>query len=300
MTQWERVVDALGHEWRRLLGRGRNTARRVSAAASDPTGAARASAKTLASLGRLLAPADESPSALLRPRSLSLRFDTLHVSLERLKAAAKKAEGRLNDAFVAGVCGGLRIYHERHGTPVRELRMTMPINLRDAETEHVAGNQFAPARFTVPVGIVDPVERMRALQRLVAVQRAEPALPFMEEISSVFSRLPSAVSTWLMGSMLKGIDLVTSNVPGPQFEVFVSGARIEEIYGFGPLGGAAINVTLFSYNGEVWVAINTDRAAVPDPEVFRESLEAGFAEVIAVGGSAKRESAAPGVSGSSA
>ena len=139
------------------------------------------------------------------------------------------------------------------------------------------------------------------MQRLVAAQRAEPALPFMEEISSVFSRLPSAVSTWLMGSMLKGIDLVTSNVPGPQFEVFVSGARIEEIYGFGPLGGAAINVTLFSYNGEVWVAINTDRAAVPDPKVFRESLEAGFAEVIAVGGSAKRESvAAPGVSGSSA
>jgi hypothetical protein len=58
--------------------------------------------------------------------------------------------------------------------------------------------------------------------------------------------------------MLKGIDFVTSNVPGPRREVFSAGAKMDEVYGFGPLSGAAINVTLFSYAGTCFVAINSD------------------------------------------
>ena len=75
-------------------------------------------------------------------------------------------------------------------------------------------------------------------------------LPLLEEISGTLGRLPVALSTALFGSMLKGIDFVTSNVPGPRFEVYASGARIERIFGFGPLSGAGANITLFSYDGE--------------------------------------------------
>ena len=73
-----------------------------------------------------------------------------------LKAAAKAADGKLNDAFVAAVAGGLRRYHDEHGAPVDALRMTMPINVRTEATEDVAGNQFVPARFPVPMTIDDP------------------------------------------------------------------------------------------------------------------------------------------------
>jgi hypothetical protein len=75
---------------------------------------------------------------------------------------------------------------------------------------------------------------------------------------------------------------VTSNVPGPQFDTYASGGLIEEIYGFGPLSGAAANVTLFSYRGQCGIGLNTDQQAVPDPDVFRESIEAGLAQVLAV------------------
>ena len=283
MSQWDRFFDALGHEWRRFLGRGRRLGGIFGALAANPLDAARAAAAIAASTGRLTQPATESGSPILRPRSLSLRFETLELPLERMKRAAKRAGARLNDAFVAGVCGGLARYHEHRGSPVERLRMTMPINLRDAATENVAGNRFVPARFDVPLNVVDPIERMRVIQRLVSQQRSEPALPIVEEISGLFNRMPTAVSTWLLGSMLKGIDFVTSNVPGPQLDVYLSGAKIEEIYGFGPLSGAAINATLFSFNGVARIGINTDRAAVPDSAELRECLREGLEEVLAAG-----------------
>ena len=82
--------------------------------------------------------------------------------------------------------------------------------------------------------------------------------------------------------MLKAIDFVTSNVPGPPFAVYASGARVERMFGFGPLSGAAANITLFSYDGQLQLAINTDPAAVPDPEQFVACLAEGVDEVRAV------------------
>jgi WS/DGAT/MGAT family acyltransferase len=236
--------------------------------------------QTGTSMGRLLRPVTRPLSPLLAARSLSLRFDVVRVPMEPMRLAARSAGGTLNDAFVAAVMGGLRLYHEAHARPVRELRMTIPINLRDERSVHVAGNQFAPARLTVPVGIVDPHERMRAVAGLVRGQRGEAALPLLEEVSGLFNRLPSSIATAMFGAMLKGIDFVTSNVPGPPFETYVSGARVDEIYGFGPLGGAAVNVTLFSYNGELGFAINSDRSAVADPLLLRACIEAGVREVL--------------------
>jgi WS/DGAT/MGAT family acyltransferase len=217
MTQSERFADALGHEWRRQLGR---VQRSVRAARSnlfglmrDPGALLRESAESAASVGRMLRPVSEPLSPIMRGRSLSVRLDTLELSTEKLRAAAKLVDGKLNDAFVAGVAGGLRMYHEAHGAPVESLRMTMPINVREGENARLAGNQFAPARFPVPVGIVDPLERMAAIRVLVAEQRAEPALGMMADVSGVLNRLPTSVTTSLFGSMLKGVDFVTSNVP---------------------------------------------------------------------------------------
>jgi hypothetical protein len=235
------------------------------------------------SVGRLLRPISEPMSPVLRSRGLTVHFDTRSVPVAALKRSGKVAGGTLNDAFVAGICAAMRRYHEHHGQPVGELRMTMPINIRErGETGRRAGNQFVPARFPVPVGVVDPIERMRAIRRCVLVALREPALPFSENISTVLERLPRRVAVPLMGSMLKAIDFVTSNVPGPAFAVYASGARVERMIGFGPLSGAAVNVTAFSYDGTLQLGINMDAAAVPDPDVFLACVDDGLAEVLAV------------------
>jgi diacylglycerol O-acyltransferase / wax synthase len=248
----------------------------------DPLGTARDAGRLAGSLGRLLRPVSEPLSPLMRGRSLAVRFDALALPLEDLKRAAKAVGGTLNDAFVGAVTGGLRRYHERHGQPAAELRMTMPINLREGEAGARAGNQFAPARFPVPVGLADPAARMRRIHELVSGQRGEPALALSEDVSALLGRLPRSLVASLFGSMLKAIDFVTSNVPGPPFPVWASGARVEKMFGFGPLSGAAASVVLFSYDGQLHFAINTDPAAVPDPEVFALCLSEGVAEVLSV------------------
>jgi WS/DGAT/MGAT family acyltransferase len=221
-------------------------------------------------------------SPLMRGRSLALHYDAFALPLDGLKQASKTVGGTLNDAFVAAVTGGLRRYHEHHGKPVAELRMTMPINLREGERGDRAGNQFAPARFAVPVSIADPVERMGRIRSGVAEQRAEPSLSIFEDVAGVLGRLPRALAVRLFGSMLKSIDFVTSNVPGPPFTVYSGGARVERMFGFGPLSGAAANVTLFSYDGQVQIAINSDATAIPDGDFFTECMVKGTDEVLSV------------------
>jgi WS/DGAT/MGAT family acyltransferase len=248
----------------------------------DPLGAARDAGSTALSVARMLRPVTEPLSHVMRERSLGVHFDAFALPLEELKRAGKAVGGTLNDSFVGAVTGGLRIYHEHHGRPAAELRMTMPINVREGDAGKKAGNQFAPARFAVPIAIPDPGARMRRLRELVAAERREPALGFLDDVAAVLSRLPRSVSVGLFGSMLKSIDFVTSNVPGPPFPVWSSGARVESMFGFGPLSGAAVNVTLFSYDGQVHFAVATDPAAVRDPDFFLECLRLGVEEVLSL------------------
>jgi hypothetical protein len=95
--------------------------------------------------------------------------------------------------------------------------------------------------------------------------------------------LGEAGATRLTGTMMKALDLVTSNVPGPPYSVYMSGARIEHMFPFGPPAGAAVNITLFSYDGVAHIGINADRAAIGDCERLRYHLEQGFAETLSVG-----------------
>jgi WS/DGAT/MGAT family acyltransferase len=284
LNRFQRIADALDHERRRQLGIAKRSAatfaRALTSVASDAPGTARRAADTASSVGRLLAPATEPLSDVMTARSLSVRFDALRFPLADLKLAAKAAGGKLNDAFVAGVAGGLRRYHLQHASSVSALRMTMPINIRSDATADLAGNQFAPARFGVPIDIDDPVERMRAIRELVTQARGEPALSLAEPLAAVLYRLPATLSTGVFGSMLRGVDFVTSNVPGVPVPVFLAGARMEAQFPFGPMSGAATNITLLSYLDEVQVGVNSDPAAIPDGDVFIECLEQGFAEVL--------------------
>ncbi len=287
MNQIERMRDAIDHERRRQMGIARRSAASITtaaaAAATDVAGTARQMSATLASIGRMLAPATTPLSPIMTGRSLSVHFDTITVPLSELKAAARRAEGKLNDAFVAGITGGLRRYHQRHGADVDALRMSMPINIRNDDTADLAGNQFAPARFAIPTAIDDPIERMRATRELVTQQRGEPALSLAAPLAGILYRLPASVTTGVFGSMLRGIDFVTSNVPGVPIPVFFGGARMEAQFAFGPMSGAATNITLLSYLDEVQIAVNTDPAAIPDADVFVACLNEGIDEIRKVG-----------------
>jgi WS/DGAT/MGAT family acyltransferase len=288
MSQTQRVMDAYDHERRRILGIAKRlpgaAAAAAAAAAGDPMGSARRFTETLASVGRLVAPAVEPLSPAMTGRSLSVHFDTLTLPLADAKAAAKAAGGRLNDAFLAATAAGLRRYHEELGQPTEAVRLSMPINIREGDDADATGNHFAPARFPLPVQLADPRQAMAAIRDLVAQQRAEPALALVDPMSVVLNRLPTSVTTTLFGAALRGVDVVASNVPGAPIELFTAGSRIESMFALGPMAGAAVNVTLLSYLDQIHVGINLDPAAVPEPERFLACYRAGWDEVLAAAG----------------
>ena len=284
-TSRELVEDAIALRF----DKGRRRARRLFSGAAEllgdfvtkPTETVEQARDLVGSIGRLLEPVNEPMSTVMRERGMALSLDGFTVPLEDLKKAGKAAGGSVNDVFVTAVAGGLRRYHEHFGKPVDELQMMMPINLRgDDEKGKQAGNQFAPSRFVVPVGLEDPQERLDAIQERVRIQRAESALPYVEDIMGVMNQLPAPLMDRLMEGMVTSMDFVTSNVPGPRRPTYTAGARIEHMFPFGPPAGAAVNITLFSYDGTCHVGVNADRAAVSDPELLMECLRKGFDEAL--------------------
>jgi WS/DGAT/MGAT family acyltransferase len=275
----ELLAEGIRYRVTRQAGRVGRLPGAILGAAGDPVSLATGAWRTVGSAARMLRPVTEPLSPIMTGRSLSLRLDTLSASLPALKAAAHRVDGKLNDAFVAAVAGGLDRYHRLHGAPVDQLRMTMPINVRAKGADLDGGNQFVPSRFAFPVGEADPVARMRRLKSLVEAQRAEPALHLAGPIAGLFNRLPVVVTTSVFGGMLKAIDVVTSNVPGSPVPIYISGGRLEANFGYGPLAGAACNITLLSYQDDLHLGVATDPAAVPDPEAFVACLADGLAEI---------------------
>ena len=234
-----------------------------------------------ASIARVVASPDAEGSTLLKARSLSWRFLALDVKFSDLRAAAKLADATLNDAFLAALLGAFRLYHAKFDVPIEKIPIAIPISVRK-EDDEAGGNRFAGARFAAPVAIADPRERMQAIGSLVREARQEPAIDAMGYVAPVLTRLPSPLVSALSGGLTQSNDLQASNVPGFQEELFIAGARIERVYGFGPLPGCATMITLVTHGDVCCIAANVDRAAITDPDLFGRCLEDGFAEVLAL------------------
>ena len=285
-----RWIDALTHEQRRLLGiLTRSTAELPAAAVgaagravTDPLGTAAQVVDVASSLVRLMAPATEPLSPLMTGRSLSAHFDSLSVPMEPAKRAAKVAGATLNDAFIAATAIGFARYHDEMGTPTERLRLTMPISVRQADTEDLVGNQFVPARFPIPVRSDDPIGLMEELHDLLLDERREPSLAFVDPLAAILRRLPTSISTGVFGAMLKGVDLVITNVPGAPVPLYAAGARVDRLLALAPLTGAAANVALFSYLDDLHIGINMDPAAVTEPDRLMAALRAGWDDVLAL------------------
>lgn len=246
--------------------------------ARDPVATARGWLRSGTSIARMVRPVGATLSPVMADRGHSWRFRVLDVPFAELRGAAKATGTTLNDAFLAGITGGMRRYHEQLGHPVEELRVSMPISTR-TDGDPVGGNRVAIVRYPVPVGIVDPRARLRALHEAASGARNEPAVPHTDAILEVVS----PVTPLAVRAMAVHMDFGASNVPGPAVPVHLAGAEALRFYPFGPTGGSAVNITLLSYRGTCCIGVNMDTAAVTDGDRFLDCLTEGFAEVLAVG-----------------
>ncbi|MCH7789705.1 MAG: DUF1298 domain-containing protein [Acidobacteria bacterium] len=280
--QPERAADALRYEAERQRGYAKDGWTLLRQFRDDPLGTSRMTADVAASAARTLRPTLSPLSPLWSERSLNNRLDTYSLSVAQMRAAGATVDAKLNDIFVTGVCRAVYLYHERAGEGVDVLRMGMAISTRTESTNGGAGNQFTPARIEVPVAIEDPIEHIHAIRALVLENREEPALELTSQIAGVLTKLPKSILTNMLGMMLRGVDFLTSNVPGISVPAYLVGVPVTAQYPFGPVSGAALNVTLLSYCDQAFLGINADVASIDDTEAFKECLDEGFAPLLSL------------------
>lgn len=271
-----------------VLGALGQAARTVTKVVRDPVSAVSGVVDYAMSGARVMGPAAH-PSPLLRRRSLSSRTEAIDIPFSDLHRAAKAAGGSINDAYLAGLCGALRLYHEAKGISIETLPMAVPVNLR-SQDDPAGGNRFAGINLAAPVGIVDPETRIKAVRSQMTSKREERAIDVVGSIAPVLSLLPDAVLETVAGSVVNS-DVQASNVPVWPGDTFIAGAKILRHYGIGPLPGVAMMVVLISRSGYITVTTRYDRAAITDDQLFARCLLAGFDEVLALGGDGRAEPA---------
>ena len=230
---------------------------------------------------RVVGPAAE-PSPVLRRRSLSSRSEAIDIELGDLHRAAKAAGGSINDAYLAGLCGALRLYHEAKGVPIHTLPMAVPVNLR-SEADPAGGNRFGGVNLAAPISLTDPEMRIKNIRSQMTRKREERAIDMVGAIAPVLSLLPDTVLESVVGSIVHS-DVQASNVPVYAGDTFIAGAKILRQYGIGPLPGIAMMVVLISRAGYCTITARYDRASITEPELFARCLMSGFDEVLALGG----------------
>ncbi|WP_155768535.1 WS/DGAT/MGAT family O-acyltransferase [Mycobacterium colombiense] len=222
------------------------------------------------------------PSPLLRRRSLATRSEAIDIPLADLHKAAKAGGGSINDAYLAGLSGALRRYHQAFGVPISTLPMAVPVSLR-AEADTAGGNRFTGVNLAAPIGTADPVSRMKKIRAQMTQRRDEPAMNIIGSFAPVLSVLPTAVLEGITGSVI-GSDVQASNVPVFPGDTYLAGAKVLRQYGIGPLPGVAMMVVLISRGGWCTITVRYDKAAVRNEALFAQCLLDGFDEILALAG----------------
>ena len=217
------------------------------------------------------------------------RFVFGQLSLADFKAAKNAYGATVNDVVVSVVAGAVRRWLIAHDDlPDSPLVAQVPVSVRTDEQFGTYGNRILLMAAPLYTGEPDPVERLRlthdALSEMKERHRALPAELLQDANNfippAVFAR--AARLTFGFSTSRPGRptwNLVISNVPGPQFPLYMAGARLEANYPVSVItDGMGLNITVMSYMGHMDFGIVGDRDQMPDLDVLmdylREELEA--------------------------
>jgi diacylglycerol O-acyltransferase len=217
------------------------------------------------------------------------RFVFGQLPLSEFKAAKNTHGATVNDVVVSVCAGAVRRWLIEHDDlPDMPLVAQVPVSVRTGEQFGTYGNRILLMAAPLYTGEPDPVERLRktheALSEMKDRHRALPAELLQDANNfippAVFAR--AARLTFGLSTSRPGRptwNLVISNVPGPQFPLYMAGARLEANYPVSVItDGMGLNITVMSYMGHMDFGIIADRDQMPDVEVLmgylREELEA--------------------------
>lgn len=273
----------LGDALRERLTSPREIVRGVRAALRGPRQVLQGVGATSKMLGAGIAAPDSVFNVEIGPHR---RFAIAQADLADLKRVKNAHGGTVNDVILAIVAGGIGRYLRArgHDTEDLELRVMVPVSVRAAEEHGALGNRISALMAPLPVWCEDPVERLHLVTGEMGDLKASGQAVGAEILTKITDFAPTTIVSQAarLQPAQRFFNLVVTNVPGPQFPLYLLGRRMEAIFPMVPLARRqALCVGIMSYDGKVNFGLVGDYDAMADLDSFALDLEAATAETIA-------------------
>src|SRR3954454_252904 len=230
-----------------------------------------------------LRPAPPSPynAELVGP---DRRFTWLRASLSDVKAIKNELGGTVNDVVLAVVTRALRRHLLRRGEDVDglELKAFVPVSVRpeDQRGGETLGNQVAGMMAWLPVHCDDPANCLSLISGQMQGLKESGQAVGAQTLTELTGFAPPTIidQAARIGARQRFVNLVVTNVPGPQFELRFAGRELTDIFPMVPLGqNLTFGVAIVSCNGTMNFVLVGDFNAMPDlddvPGDFAAALE---------------------------
>lgn len=237
----------------------------------------------LSAKGGLLAP----PCVLNSRIGPHRKFAGARTLLADVKTIKNALGGTVNDVVLTVATGGLRHFLLERNEEIPGdafLRAMVPVSVR-TEDEHLAlGNRVSAMFVSLPIGLENPVDQLEVIRTETSdlkESRQAVGAEFLIEMSGFAPPTLHALGARLMGRG-RFFNLTISNVPGPQFQLYLLGTRLVEAFPVVPLAeGGGLSIGATSYNGGIYFGLNADPDIVPDVGIIAEGIEKSLALLLA-------------------
>jgi diacylglycerol O-acyltransferase len=275
------AVKVLG-AWAGLARDAATSARGLPGAIRHPVAAAQATVATAGGLvrwvGHLGATSRLSVEGAIGPHR---SWAYASVALPDVKAIGRAVGATVNDVVLAAVTGGYRDLLIERGDDVDTavFRSLVPVSTRRDDGRGVLDNRVSAMLYELPVGVADPVERLRQVREQVGQlkgSRMAEAGAVLTEIGDLAPPVAigtvSRLATWAMRRLpQRSINTVTTNVAGPQSPLYCLGREMVEYRPFVPIfHGVRVGTAILSYNGRVYFGVTGDYSTTPGVEVVAD------------------------------
>jgi WS/DGAT/MGAT family acyltransferase len=276
----------------------------AAGALRDPGAALHAAREAAEGLGEIvwagLNPAPETPlNVAIGPHR---RYAVVRGDLRDFKAVKNTFGGTVNDVVLAVVSGALREW--LHGRGVRteglELRALVPVSIRGSADRGALGNRIAAMRGPLPVYIEDPIERLDSVRGAMDDLKESKQAVGAEVLTSMQQFAPPTILAQAsrLNFSTRLFNLIVTNVPGPQFPLYVLGRRLLDLFPIAFLPkDHALAVAIMSYNGKMAFGLLGDYDALADIGTIADGIEASLAELVALARREGGDGAAAGANG---
>jgi diacylglycerol O-acyltransferase len=221
------------------------------------------------------------------------RFSWVRAALVDLKRVKNELGGTVNDVILAAVAGALGRYLRArgHGTSGLEIRAMVPVSVRTADQRGALGNQVTSMMAPLPVWCEDPERRLRIINSTMGDLKSSKQAMGATLLTQLADFAPPTIMAQAarLQSLQRFFNLVVTNIPGPQFPLYLLGRRMERIFPMVPLAKRqTVCVGIFSYDGQVNFGLIGDYDAMSDLDDFAAELDASLEELIEAAGGARR------------